>query len=227
MATERTAEAQEPDVAPWAALGWKVAFVIGAVSVILGLIVAFHPSTSLNVIAILLGILLVLSGIFHIAGTVAREEEHGKLWRGIAGVLLILGGVALIRHLDLSVALIGLLIGATWIVQGVASLVVGISLGPGMPGRWWPLLFGLVSLIAGIVVVSTPVSAVTTLATLMGIWFVVMGAFEMVGALATRGAIRRATRSGPVSVPGPRPGDRPDADREPGGTAATGRKAQG
>lgn len=224
MATERTAEAQEPDVAAWAALGWKVAFVIGAVSVILGLIVAFHPSTSLNVIAIMLGILLVLSGIFHIAGTVARDEEHGRLWRGIAGVLLILGGVALIRHLDLSVALIGLVIGATWIVQGVASLAAGLS--PGMPGRWWPLLFGLVSLIAGIVVVSTPVSAVTTLATLLGIWFVIMGIFEMIGALATRAAIR-AARPRPVSVPGPRPGGRPDVDREPGGTAATGRKVQG
>ncbi len=225
MAPEYSGEAQQPDTAPWPALGWQATFFIGAVSVILGLIVAFQPTASLNVIAVLLGILLLFSGIFHIVEAFVGEEQ-GRVWRGIAGILFIVAGVVLIRHLHLSVALIGLVIGSIWIVQGVLSLLAGIAAGPGMPGRWWPVVFGVISLIAGIVVVSTPVAAVTTLATLVGIWFVIMGVLEMAGAFFVRRASRRAeTRQ--LSVPGQRPGGSTDVNREPGGSSATGQKVQG
>ncbi len=225
MAPEHSGEAQQPDTAPWPALGWQATFFIGAVSVILGLIVAFQPTASLNVIAVLLGILLLLSGIFHIVEAFVGEEQ-GRVWRGIEGVLFIVAGVVLIRHLNLSVALIGLVIGLIWIVQGALTLLAGIAAGPGMPGRWWPVVFGAISLVAGIVVVSTPVAAVTTLATLMGIWFVVMGIFEMAGAFFVRRASRGAeTRM--VNVPGQRPGESTAVNREPGGSSATGQKVQG
>jgi uncharacterized membrane protein HdeD (DUF308 family) len=225
MAPERYGEEAESDAAPWPALGWQASFVIGAISVILGLIVAFQPTASLNVIAVLLGILLLFSGIYQIVEAFGGAE-HGRVWHGIAGILFIVGGVVLIRHLHLSVALIGLVIGSIWIVQGVLTLFAGIAVGPGLPGRWWPIVFGVVSLIAGIVVVSTPVAAVTTLATLVGIWFIIMGIFEMAGALAVR-HVSRAAVSGPVNVPGQRPGGSPATDSLPGGASAPGQKPQG
>src|SRR5262249_6123672 len=166
------------------------------------------------------------SGIYHIVEAFGGDER-GRVWRGIAGILFIVGGTILIRHLHLSVGLIGLVIGTIWIVQGVLTLFAGIAVGRGFPGRWWPIVFGVVSLIAGIVVVSTPVAAVTTLATLMGIWFVVMGIFEMIGALAARHVSRRVAGTGPVSVPGQRPGESPATDSVPGGSSATGQNRQG
>jgi uncharacterized membrane protein HdeD (DUF308 family) len=232
MAPERSGEVPQSgfsDEAPqseiaWLALGWQAAFVMGAISFVLGLIVAFQPTASLNVIAVLLGILLIASGIYHIVEAF-DGGERGRVWRGIAGILLIVGGVILIRHLHLSVGLIGLVIGTIWIVQGLLTLFAGIAVGRG-PARWLPVVFGVVSLIAGIVVVSTPVAAVTTLATLIGIWFVVMGVFEMLGALAAR-RVSRMAGAGPVSVPGQRPGEGTATDSVPGGSSAPGRKLQG
>jgi uncharacterized membrane protein HdeD (DUF308 family) len=220
MAPEHSSEARQSDIVPWPALGWKAVFLIGAASVILGLIVAIQPTTSLNVIAVLLGILLIFSGIYHIVEAFSASEQ-GRVWRGIAGILFILGGTILIRHLNLSLALIGLVIGLIWIVQGVLTLLAGVSVGRGTPGRWWPVVFGIISLAAGIVVVSTPVTAVTTLATLLGIWFVVMGVFEMVGAVAGRRVVREA-ETGPVSVPGQRPSDSTATTSAPGGAPAAG-----
>jgi uncharacterized membrane protein HdeD (DUF308 family) len=132
--------------------------------------------------------------------------------------------VVLIRHLNLTLALIGLVIGLTWIVQGVLALLAGISIG--RAGGWWPIVFGIVSLAAGIVVISTPVSSVTALATLMGIWFVVMGVLEMAGALAVRHASRGAG-AGQVNVPGQRAGDGASASTGPDGSPAAGQKIQG
>ena len=93
-----------------AATGWQAMVFVGVVTAILGLIIALHPGGSLNVIAVLLGVLLVVSGIFNLVRMLDRSEAH-RVWLGIAGLLLVVIGVVLIRHLDLTVALVGLVIG--------------------------------------------------------------------------------------------------------------------
>ena len=169
---------------------WLAAVILGALTLILGLIVALHPSTSVNVIAVLLGILTILSGIFHLIRVFDPREAH-RVWLGIAGLLFIVVGVILIRHLHLTRALIGLIIGITWIIQGLAALIGGIS-GGVREGRAWWIIFGVASIIAGIAVTVTPASSLNVLATLLGIWFMVMGVFEIIGGLLLRHALRSA-----------------------------------
>jgi uncharacterized membrane protein HdeD (DUF308 family) len=170
---------------------WKATLVLGVLTLILGIIVSFHPSGSLNVVAVLLGILMILSGIFHLIRIFDRDERH-RIWAGIAGLLFIVIGVVLIRHLHLTVALIGLVIGITWIVQGLTALIGGLSGGVQEGKAWW-IAFGVISIIAGIVVVSAPVTSVNALAVLLGIWFIIMGIFEIVAGFLLRRAIRATT----------------------------------
>jgi uncharacterized membrane protein HdeD (DUF308 family) len=170
---------------------WLATLVLGVLTLILGIIVSFHPSGSLNVVAVLLGILMILSGIFHLIRIFDRDERH-RIWAGIAGLLFIVIGVVLIRHLHLTVALIGLVIGITWIVQGLTALIGGLSGGVQEGKAWW-IAFGVISVIAGIVVVSAPVTSVNALAVLLGIWFIIMGIFEIVAGFLLRRAIRATT----------------------------------
>ena len=172
---------------------WQATLFLGAATLILGLIVSFHPTGSLNVIAVLLGIAAILSGIFHLIRVFDPKELH-RVWLGIAGLLFIVIGVVLIRHLHLTRSLIGLLIGITWIVQGLTALIGGIS-GGVREGRAWWIIFGVVSLIAGIVVAVTPASSLNVLAVLLGIWFVIMGIFEIIGGLLLRHALREAEKT--------------------------------
>jgi uncharacterized membrane protein HdeD (DUF308 family) len=61
-----------------------------------------------------------------------------------------------------------------------------------------------VSLIAGIVVTATPVSSLTVLAVLLGIWFIIMGIFEIIGGLMLRRMVstnKEATFAGPSGSP--------------------------
>src|SRR6516164_9444242 len=178
----------EPTAVGMLAGSWQAAIFLGVVTLILGLIVTFHPTTSLNVIAVLLGILMILSGIFHLIRVFDPRERH-RIWLGIAGLLFIVIGVVLIRHLHLTRALIGLIIGITWIVQGLAALIGGIS-GGVREGRAWWIIFGAASLIAGVAVAVTPASSLDVLALLLGIWFMVMGVFEIIGGLLLRHAVR-------------------------------------
>jgi uncharacterized membrane protein HdeD (DUF308 family) len=166
------------------ARSWQAALFLGLLTVILGVIVSFHPSGSLNVLAVLVGILMILSGIFHLIRVFDPEESH-RVWLGIAGLLFIALGVYLIRHLHVTIAVIGLIIGIAWIIQGLAALIGGIS-GSVREGRGWWIAFGVVSLIAGIVVAASPVTSVNVLAVLLGIWFIVMGIFEIIAGFTLR-----------------------------------------
>lgn len=169
---------------------WQVGLVTGIILAVLGLIVTLHPSTSLNVIAVLLGILLLVAGLFHLVRALSASEAH-RVWSVVLGLVFVILGVVLIRHLDTSIKVIALLIGLVWIVQGVVDLMVGFS-GGEREGRGWAIFIGLVSLVAGIVVVAWPVKSVTVLAVLLGIWFIVLGLLEVVGALVLRHALKQA-----------------------------------
>jgi uncharacterized membrane protein HdeD (DUF308 family) len=184
--------AGDNDTPPPAALlagSWQAAMLLGALTLILGIIVTAKPTGSLNVLAVLIGILLILSGIFHLIRVFDPREQH-RIWLGIAGLLFIVIGVVLIRHLHLTRSLIGLIVGITWIVQGLAALIGGVG-GGVREGRAWWIVFGLVSLIAGIVVAATPADSLTVLAVLLGIWFIIMGIFEIIGGFILRHAVQR------------------------------------
>jgi uncharacterized membrane protein HdeD (DUF308 family) len=104
----------DPPLAPGlvAAQSWQATVILGTVTLFLGLIVSFRPAGSLNVVAILLGLLMILSGIFHLVRIFGPGEGH-RVWLGIAGLLFIvigaleiIGGLMLRRaasHVEASV----------------------------------------------------------------------------------------------------------------------------
>jgi len=177
---------------------WQATLVLGVLTLILGVVVSFHPTGSLNFVAVMIGILMILSGIFHLVRVFGPDESH-RVWLGLAGLLFIVIGVVLIRHLHLTVALLGLFVGLTWVVQGLTALIGGIA-GDAREGRGWWIAFGAVSLIAGIVVMATPTSSLTVLAALLGVWFIIMGIFEIIGGFMLRrvAGTQQAAPAGPT-----------------------------
>ena len=171
------------------ATGWQGTLLIGIITFVLGLIVTLRPSGSLNVIAVLIGLLMVVSGLFHLLRVFGSGQEH-RVWHGIAGLLLVVIGVVLIRHLHLTVAVIGLIIGISWIVEGVATLIA--AFGSSREGRGWWIFFGIVTLIGGIVITAWPVESVTAIAVLIGIWFIILGLIEIAGGIMLRSAENKA-----------------------------------
>jgi uncharacterized membrane protein HdeD (DUF308 family) len=159
---------------------WQATMILGLVTIVLGVIVTAHPNGSLRVTAVLIGIAAMVSGLFQLIRAADRTAHH-RLWLGICGLFFIALGVVLIRHLHLTLALVGLLVGLSWIIQGIAGLMSAFC-GPREGAVWWAA-FGSVSLIAGIVVTASPLSSVTVLAVLVGIWLLVIGLLEIVAAL--------------------------------------------
>lgn len=180
-------------------LSWRAGFVLGLITFVFGVILAFRPTQSVAVFAVLVGVVMIVTGVYHIIRAIGAREQH-RVWRGLAGVVCIVIGLALLRHLHLSVALVGLFVGFTWVIQGIAALVETFAGRGTRTETGWSVFFGFLSLIAGIIVIAAPIASVATLTIFLGAWFIVMGIMEMIGAWASRHEADRAD-SGDVNVP--------------------------
>ncbi len=209
MATQRPAGTGRHRAQPWWSV-WRASFTVGLITTVLGLVVAFRPTQSLSVVMVLFGLLLIISGAYQLARAF-DSAERDRVWRGIAAAAFIIAGLVMIRHMHFSLAVIGLVIGVTWVLQGVALLAMAATIRP-RAHAGWAAFFGVVSLTAGIVVMAAPAVSVATLTSLVGAWFVVMGLLETLGALLWRHAAPRTGRPGHAggdgaSVPGQRTGE--------------------
>jgi uncharacterized membrane protein HdeD (DUF308 family) len=92
-----------------------------------------------------------------------------------------------------AVLLLAIWIGVGFIFRGVATTVSAIS-DPAPPGRGWSSFVGVTSLLAGVVVLASPFASIVTLAIVVGVWFVVIGVFEIVSSFVIRKAIKEVSR---------------------------------
>ena len=86
--------------------------------------------------------------------------------------------------------LLAIWIGIGFIFRGVATTVSAIH-DPNLPGRGWSIFLGAITLIAGIVVLGSPLQSILTLALVVGVFFVFIGAFEIVSSFGIRKASKQ------------------------------------
>jgi len=108
----------------------------------------------------------------------------------LIGLVAILVGLYCLRHHDVTIFLLALLVGAFWIVHGVAELASALTSGP-MPGRGLRVVVGLFSIAAGAVVLFWPGISLVLMLTVFGAWLIFYAV--ILGALAFR--LRRQTKS--------------------------------
>ena len=133
---------------------WKTMLAWGVLNVILGVAVLAWPGISILAAAVLFGAFLVISGIAQVAAAFARDVSAGsRVMLFISGALSVVLGVLAFRHFGqgYAVLLLAIWIGVGFIFQGVAEAVVAIS-HPLLPARGWHIFLGILTVIAGIVV---------------------------------------------------------------------------
>jgi uncharacterized membrane protein HdeD (DUF308 family) len=72
----------------------------------------------------------------------------------------------------------------------VATSISAIS-DPHLPGRGWQIFVGIVSLLAGMVMIGSPFESLAILTLVVGIWLIVLGVFEIVSSFGIRSASKK------------------------------------
>jgi uncharacterized membrane protein HdeD (DUF308 family) len=167
------------------AWGWVLFF--GIVTVLLGIVVLVWPDATIVVLAVLFGIQLILAGIFRFVSALAIDDAPGgtRALLALLGVLAFIVGIYALRHVNVTIAALALLLGIFWIVNGAIELFTAIGHRE-MPGRGWTIVLALLSIVAGIVVLAYPDISLLALAIVLGIWLVALGIIEIALAFQLR-----------------------------------------
>lgn len=167
---------------------WKTVLASGVTALILGVIVLIWPGKSILVAAVLFGAYLVVSGIAQLAFALTLDASIGsRVLMFISGSLSVVLGVLAFRHFGggYAVLLLAIWIGVGLIFQGVAEAVLAIS-HPELPGRGWHTFLGILTAIAGMVVLTWPFDSIVMLALVAGSWLIVIGVCQIVWAFQAR-----------------------------------------
>ncbi|MGV0634765.1 HdeD family acid-resistance protein [Mycolicibacillus trivialis] len=177
---------------------WKSTLVSGLLALVLGVLVLVLPGESIVAAAILFGAYLLVTGIAQVIFAFSLPiTAGGRVLSFISGAASVILAVLAFRHFgdDPSVAiwLLAIWIGIGFILRGTAATVSAIS-DPELPGRGWTIFLGVVSLLAGVVMLASPFASLVILTLVTGSWLIVIGIFEIISAVSMRGVAKRVDR---------------------------------
>ena len=174
------------------ALPWWLVLVEGIVLALLGLVLLVAPGASLSLLVWLLGIYLLIAGIFRIIGIFLDSSSWG--WKLAAGILCLIAGLAILSNPLWSTTLLStwlvILVGLLAMLQGVAGLIVAFQ-----GGGWGMGALSVVGILFGLFLVINPLIGVATLTLILAIFMLIGG----VGAVVQAFRMRREAAAGQQS----------------------------
>jgi len=158
----------------------RTGLVIGAVLAAIVAVLIFSWPGVLPTIAVIFGIYVLVRGIIRFtAGIFAPGlTGPGRTLSIILGVLLVAASIFMLRNLDSTIAVIGLLIGLAWIIDGIATVVESSR----DRSRGVSLVAGIISILAGVVFLFIPSDGVLFLTYFTGAVFALLAILQLVGA---------------------------------------------
>jgi uncharacterized membrane protein HdeD (DUF308 family) len=166
--------------------GWAIAW---AVLVILAGVVAISlPLISGIGVTIVVGWLLVISGILHLVESFEARGAGAFFWRLLVGIIYVIGGFDIAIHPTFGLITLTLVLGIILIVQGLIA-IGGFFGHRRLPGSGWILLNGIIALLLGLLIWwDGPRAAVWVIGTLVGVNLI----FSGVTRLMMWGAVHRS-----------------------------------
>ncbi|GAA2063841.1 HdeD family acid-resistance protein [Streptomyces albiaxialis] len=188
-------------LAPFARLAksaWQTVLTGGVLALALGVLVLVWPGVTLLVVGVLFGIYLLVSGVAQlVAAFGTHTATELRVMAFISGALSVLLGLFCFRGAFQSILLLALWIGIGWLFRGITQTVAAAS-DPGMPARGWQVFLGVVSALAGIVLLVSPFESVAVLTVVGGCWLIALGVVEIATALRVRGRLREHGTTSPA-----------------------------
>ena len=182
---------------------WKSTLLSGILAVALGVLIWLWPAITIVIAAIFFGAYLLVMGITQVVFAFSLHvSAGGRVLLFISGAAALILAVLCFRSLQESILLLAIWIGVGFIFRGVATAVSAIS-DPTLPGRAWEIFIGVISLIAGVVMLAAPFESLETLTIVVGIWLIVLGVFEIVSSFGIRKASKNLAAR--VSEPAAQP----------------------
>jgi uncharacterized membrane protein HdeD (DUF308 family) len=171
------------------ALPWGLVLVEGIVVALFGLLLLVAPGASLLFLVELLGIYLLIAGIFRIIGIFLDSSSWG--WKLAAAILCLIAGLVVLSNPLWSTTLAStwliIFVGFLAMVQGAAGLIVAFQ-----GGGWGMGVLSVLGILFGLFLVINPLIGVAALTFILAIFMLIGG----VGAIIQAFRMRREAAAG-------------------------------
>lgn len=160
----------------------------GIIALIAGIVLLIWPAKSAVIVTGIFASYLIIGGLLYTALGIFSGKRGGwaRIGHVVLGVLYIVAGVIAFANLGTAAVTLALVvaifIGISWIVDGVVALTL---MGQDT-SKVWTLLYSLLSIVAGVFVLFSPLYAAAVLWLVLGISLVVLGIMQIVRAITMK-----------------------------------------
>jgi len=164
---------------------WRLFLFQGVVMIVLGVLAVALPVAATIAVEIYIGWLFLVSGIIGLVAMFSAHDVPAFLWSLVTAALSVAVGVMLIWNPVAGALSLTLVLAAFFIAEGVFQVATSIAYRHVIAASWgWMLVSGISDLLlAMVIILGWPISAVWALGLLVGInlltsgWAIVMAAF--------------------------------------------------
>lgn len=159
---------------------------VSAVSIVLGAVIIIRPTTALDVLALLLGGGMVLTGILELTGR-AEDAEHPR-WRAATAAAWLIGGAFVLGWPGLTVRIVAVVVGLLLLFNGALGLITAFGRGHPWDRRVADAAFGTAGILFGLLALTLPDITLLVVAVVFGAWLIMRGVADLWGLLRRRRA---------------------------------------
>lgn len=170
---------------------WRLFLTEGIVLLILGVLAIVVPPIATIAVAILIGWILLVSGVVGLIATLRMRNAPGFWWSLLSAILGIVAGIVLLGWPVSGALSLTLILTVFLVLEGVVSIMYALEHKRELSGRWGVMLFsGIVDLfLAGIIFMGLPGTAAWAIGLLIGINLVFGGSALIAMALHARNIV--------------------------------------
>jgi uncharacterized membrane protein HdeD (DUF308 family) len=152
----------------------------GIIFTLLGALAIILPGVFTLGAALLIGVLFIAAGIVQGWRTLQTKGVPGFIWSLFVALIYIIAGITLLVNPLIGVVTITIILTVFFIIDGIANIIMGLEFKP--YGVWaWRIVSGVISLIlAYLIYIDWPGSAVWLLGLLVGINLLFVGITQLV-----------------------------------------------
>jgi uncharacterized membrane protein HdeD (DUF308 family) len=170
---------------------WSLILIRGISMVILGIVLLAFPMGTLTFLIIVLGAWWLIDGIVTIVKSIkGRKQQQAWGWGIFTGILGAIAGIVVLSQPALSAILttsfLVWFLGLAALIYGINGIVTGIKLRKKISGEWSMILGGILSILFGILLLTSPFVSALTIVTVIGIFAIIGGITVVVIAFQVR-----------------------------------------
>lgn len=156
----------------------------GLLALIVGVLILVWPGKTASVVTAIIAIYAIAAGLVYAGLGIFSKTKGGwaRVGHIVLGLLFIIAGIVMFANLQAATGWFALffaiLVGIMWIVEGIVALS---TLGDAS-SKGWSIFFAIISILAGITLLFSPLYSALVLWWLLGIALVVLGIINIIRA---------------------------------------------